>query len=203
LNGLITKMAHGSYGKKYDISYNCDGTETVTTEDPGYYTGTITAGPLPAIKSGSLHPGYGAVPPNNAGSGTVIISSPAATATYTPTSVTVAPGYANTSISANNLSSGSGYTYTTGTGGGSPWASNTITGGKLNLEGKDADININGKSLVDTLQALEERLNILVPNPELEKEWAELKRLGDRYRKLETDLKEKAAMWAALKAEDR
>ena len=190
--------------KRYDISYDIDETENVTAEDTGYYTGTITAGPLPAIKSSAIHPGYGAVPPNNTGTGTVIISSPTTTATYTPTSLTVTPKYANTIVSSNGLSSGTGYTYTTGTGGGSPWATNTtLTGGKLHLEGEGADIDINGKSLTDTLRALEERLNILVPNQELEKEWKELKKLGDKYRKLEKELKEKAAMWAALKAEDR
>jgi hypothetical protein len=183
-----------------DITKEKD-TGTVITEDPGYYTGTISAGPLPAIKSGSLHPTYGAVPPNNAGTGTVIISSPDATATYTPTSLTVTPKYANTTISSNGLSSGTGYTYNLGTGGGgSPWATNTtLTGGKLHLEGEGADIDINGKSLVATLEALEERLNILTPNPELEQEWKELKKLGDKYRKLEKELKEKAKMWDALK----
>jgi hypothetical protein len=176
--------------KRYDISYDTD--ETVTTEDTGYYTGTISAG--------TLHPGYGAVPPNNAGSGTVIISTPDATATYTPTSLTVAPKYANTTISSNGLSSGTGYTYNLGTGGGSPWATGTTaSAGKLNLLGEDADLVINGKSLVDTLQALEERLNILVPNQELEKEWKELKKVGDKYRKLEKELKEKTKMWDTLK----
>lgn len=187
--------------KRYDISYNCDGPETVTTEDPGYYTGTITARPLPAIKSGSLHPSFGAVPPDNTGTGTVIISSPDATATYTPTSLTVTPKYSNTTITSNGLTSGSGYTYTTGTGGGNPWATNTtLKGGQLELEGKDADVIIDGKSLLDTLKALEERLNILVPNPELELEWTELRTLGEKYRKLEADLTEKAAMWGRLKA---
>jgi len=93
--------------------------------------------------------------------------------------------------------------YTTATGVASPWLSTNATSTKINLDGADADIVINGHSLTDALQALEERLNILVPNTQLEKEWAELKRLGDQYRKLESDLKEKAAMWAALKAEDR
>lgn len=177
--------------KRYDISYDTD--ETVTTEDTGCYTG--------AISGGTLHPGYGAVPPSNPGTGTVIISSPDAIATYTPTSLTVKPNYANTIISSTGLSSGSGYTYTAGNGGGgSPWATNTtLTGGKLHLEGEGADIDINGKSLVDTLQVLEERLNILVPNQELEKEWKELKKLGDKYRRLEKELKEKAKMWTVLK----
>jgi hypothetical protein len=69
---------------------------------------------------------------------------------------------------------------------------------KINLDGAEADIVINGHSLTETLKALEERLNILVPNAELEKEWAELKQLGDAYRKLEADLTEKAHMWQAL-----
>jgi hypothetical protein len=155
------------------------------------YTGTISAG--------TVHPGFGAVPPN--GTGTVIISTPNATATYTPTSVTLKPNYANTTISSNGLGTGSGYTYTTGTGGGNPWATNTtLRGGQLELEGKDADVIIDGKSLLDTLKALEERLNTLVPNPKLEEEWTELKTLGEKYRKLEADLKEKADMWGRLKA---
>ena len=121
-------------------------------------------------------PGYGAVPP--------------------------APTYSNVTITSTGATTAP--IYTTGTGIASPWATNTtLKGGQLELEGKDADVIIDGKSLLSTLQALEERLNILVPNTELETEWAELKRLGDRYRKLEADLKEKASMWAALKAEDR
>jgi hypothetical protein len=69
---------------------------------------------------------------------------------------------------------------------------------KLNLDGADADIVINGHSLTETLRALEERLNILVPSAELETEWAELKQLGDAYRKLEAELAEKSRMWKAL-----
>ena len=183
--------------KRYDISYDTD--ETVTTEDTGYYTGTITAGPLPAIKSSEIYPGYGAVPPNNKGSGTVIINSPTATATYTPTSLTVTSKYANTTISSNGLSSGSGYTYTAGNGAVANVTGNVTTLGKMNLIGDDADLTINGKSLVNILQALEERLNILVPNQELEKEWKELRKLGDKYRKLEKELKEKTKMWDTLK----
>lgn len=148
--------------KRYKIK------ELVTTEDTGYYTGTITAGPLPAITSGSLHPGYGAVP-----------------LTYSNVTLT-STGCTTTPI------------YTAGTGISSPWASTSITG-KLNLDGDQADIVINGKSLTETLQALEERLNILVPNSELETDWADLKQLGDAYRKLEQDLKEKTKMWKALK----
>ena len=69
----------------------------------------------------------------------------------------------------------------------------------ITLKGEDADIDINGKSLMKTLEALEDRLNMLVPNPELEKEWDQLKKLGDRYRKLEKQCRDKATMWAKLK----
>ena len=72
--------------------------------------------------------------------------------------------------------------------------------GKLSLQGANADIDINGRSLMKTLDALQERLNMLVPNPELEKEWDNLRRLGNRYRKLEAKCKEKAEMWNKLKS---
>ena len=61
------------------------------------------------------------------------------------------------------------------------------------------DIEINGRSLMDAIEALEQRLNIMVPNPELEKEWDELKELGDRYRELEKQCKEKGQMWTKLR----
>lgn len=100
--------------------------------------------------------------------------------------------YANTTITSTGISSGAGLTYTSGTG--VQWQSPS-TDGTISAK----DVNINGRSLNEAIQALEERLNILVPNPELEKEWDQLKQLGDQYRKLEKDLTEKAAMWKALK----
>lgn len=105
------------------------------------------------------------------------------------------PAYANTTISSTSLGSGSGLTYTSGTGIGynpveATWSAGTSTG---TMHAKD--LILDGVSL---RQLLEERLNMLVPNPELEKEWAELKELANQYRKLETDLKEKARMWKAL-----
>ena len=81
----------------------------------------------------------------------------------------------------------------------SPWVSSSSTG-ELRLSGENADIIINGKSLGRAIAKIEERLNILVPNPELEKEWAELRALGDEYRKLETKLTEQVEVWRRLKA---
>jgi hypothetical protein len=71
--------------------------------------------------------------------------------------------------------------------------------GTIEIKGEDADIKINGKSMVTWMEAVEERLNILTPNPELEKDWDDLHELGERYRALERKCKEKAQMWKALK----
>jgi len=117
-----------------------------------------------------------------------------------PVVYTMAPNISTISLSGPNVTP----TWSIG--------SNTITGlngisavdikpsGTITLKGDDADIDINGKSLMKTLEALEDRLNMMVPNPELEKEWDDLKKLGDRYRKLEKKCKEKAKMWNKLKS---
>jgi len=104
------------------------------------------------------------------------------------------------------------YTYTTNTTNAtSPWVtvSNGGTGSSpamtinpsatIDLRGENPDIKINGKSMVTWMEKVEERLNILTPNPELEKDWDDLRKLGNRYRTLEKKCKEKAQMWAALK----
>jgi hypothetical protein len=95
------------------------------------------------------------------------------------------------SVDWSNISVSSGWTTTSPT---------TISQhGVLDLRGKNADLKINGRSLMDAIDALEQRLNILVPNPELETEWDELRELGERYRELEKKCKEKGEMWKKLK----
>lgn len=74
--------------------------------------------------------------------------------------------------------------------------------GRIECTGENADLVLNGKSVKSTLEAIEERLAILQPNPELEKEWEELKELGQRYRTLEADIKEKMKVWDTLKKTD-
>jgi hypothetical protein len=73
----------------------------------------------------------------------------------------------------------------------------------LSIKGKNADIEINDKSLMTTLRAIEKRLGWLDFNHELEKEWAELKELADRYRELEKQCQEKVDMWSALKKSEK
>ena len=63
----------------------------------------------------------------------------------------------------------------------------------------DGDITLRGKSLVKTIDKIEERLAILHPNAELEERWKELKELGRRYRELEADIIEKESIWNTLK----
>ena len=96
---------------------------------------------------------------------------------------------------------GSGYTWTTGSNGIDWSVGSNIqpSSGKISITGPSADIEVNGRSLMDAIDALEQRLNIMVPIPELEAEWDELKELGDRYRALEKQCKEKGEMWTKLK----
>ena len=72
--------------------------------------------------------------------------------------------------------------------------------GSLSLQGDGADITINGVKLSETLKALQERLNVLVPNPKLEKDWEDLAELGRQYRELEKHITEKMATWDKLKS---
>ena len=72
--------------------------------------------------------------------------------------------------------------------------------GTIELQGEGADVRINGVSLTGVLKNIEERLNILRPDTELEAEWDQLRKLGEQYRTLEAELKEKSLMWSKLKA---
>ena len=71
---------------------------------------------------------------------------------------------------------------------------------KIKLDGNDADIEINGESLVGMLKSIQERMNILTVNTKLESEWEELRALGDQYRALEKHILEKQATWDRLNA---
>ena len=112
--------------------------------------------------------------------------------------------YSNVSItSPYTVSSGINFpnaVYTTSTVN-SPWVqSPPMAGPKIRLEGADADIEINGVSLWATMQEISNRLNIMHTNPELETEWAELRELGEQYRKLEQHILDKQATWDRVRA---
>lgn len=109
----------------------------------------------------------------------------------------------NTTSPYNSVSATGGpYTTTSGagvTGINSPWATYNPAP-KIRLDGEGADIEVNGWSLIDSIKRIEERLNILHPNTKLETEWAELRELGEQYRKLEQHIRDKQATWDRLKA---
>lgn len=101
-----------------------------------------------------------------------------------------------------------GYVYTTTTTGPSlAWGTESIipdniTGGALEVKGDanfQGEVRLKGKNLSDTLQAIEDRLAILHPNPKLEEKWEKLKTLGKMYRELEQEIIEKEKMWDILK----
>jgi len=69
----------------------------------------------------------------------------------------------------------------------------------LELQGENADVVVNGVSLMETLRQIQRRLNILEPNAGLESEWQELRELGDRYRALEKKILEQNALLNTLK----
>ena len=74
--------------------------------------------------------------------------------------------------------------------------------GKMRITGEDADIELNGISLKQTLDQLQERMAILQPNPDLEKEFKELREIRQKYIQLEKNLLEKKEMWDTLNKDD-
>ncbi len=83
------------------------------------------------------------------------------------------------------------------------WNSSTTTSVNIDTNGinvrEGGDIKIGSKSLSDAIGAIEERLAILNPNPELEDRWEQLKELRKQYVELEKDLLEKEKLMKILK----
>ena len=77
-----------------------------------------------------------------------------------------------------------------------------LKGATLQVKGDadfEGDLKLKGKSLKDSLEAIEERLAILRPNEELEEKWENLRGLRKMYMELEAEIIEKEKMWAILK----
>lgn len=159
--------------QKTDLDKIQEQFNTTMLNNPGAYTGTISAG---------LCEDTITLSPGNLWSNSSITNT-----SITGGGYTVAPN-----VTLN------GGLYSTGTVS-QPWS--TYTGApKIKLDGEGADIEVNGWSLIESIKKIEERLNILHPNTELETEWEELRALGDEYRKLEQHIKDKQATWDKLKA---
>ncbi len=70
---------------------------------------------------------------------------------------------------------------------------------RITLTGDDADIEINGESVVSMLKQIRDRLNILQVSAEMEQEWDELRILREQYEAKLAECQEKSRAWAALK----
>jgi hypothetical protein len=71
--------------------------------------------------------------------------------------------------------------------------------GTIELNGDDADIRVNGESVMETLRWMKERLAWLDVRTDLESEWQELRELGDQYRAMVSTIEDKVRMWDTLK----
>ena len=80
------------------------------------------------------------------------------------------------------------------------WSDLSVTkpSSKLTLNGEDADIEINGESLCGMIRGIQERLNILCPDPDIEQEWDELRTIREQYEAKLAECKEKSRVWKAL-----
>jgi len=72
--------------------------------------------------------------------------------------------------------------------------------GRITLNGADADIEINGESVVSMLRDIRDRLAILKVSEEMEAEWDELRSLREQYEAKLSECRQKSAMWNALKS---
>jgi hypothetical protein len=108
--------------------------------------------------------------------------------------------YYNNAIPSSNITWQSPNIWSTNNTVGATVGATVGTSGRIDLVGESADIIVNGKSMMKMLERIEDRLNLLTTNPELEKDWDELRKLGDRYRQLEKKCNEKAETWKKLKA---
>jgi hypothetical protein len=70
---------------------------------------------------------------------------------------------------------------------------------KISINGPDADIEINGDSVVGMLREIRDRLNILQVSQDMEAEWDELRVLREQYEAKLAECREKSQAWAALK----
>lgn len=114
-------------------------------------------------------------------------------------------------ITYNPITGSGGYTYTLANSASTSavsWATITSDGhanlkpNSIQVKGDaefEGDLKIQGKSLKESLDRIEERLAILRPNEELEEKWDQLRGLRKLYMELEAEIIEKEKMWAILK----
>jgi len=117
--------------------------------------------------------------------------------------------YGNVTVNASALPA-SGSVYVSNNTSSANWtvATNTTAtpmtvnqSGRISLVGKDADLDINGVSLKETLTSIQEMLGVMKMDSALETEFEELRAAGERYRELRERFQEQKAVWDTLKRE--
>ena len=98
-------------------------------------------------------------------------------------------GAGSHTISIANGGAGTGAVLTSNGTNATTWANTnvakTTAQGQLHLEGKDADIVMNGASLKEILDGITDRLSILQPKPELLAKYDNLREAYEHYKTLE------------------
>ena len=122
---------------------------------------------------------------------------------------TVTLGGSGTVTLGGSGGSGAVYTVTAGSGGGSGgvinpagnWAKPYTTSDNMTIDADD--IKLRGKSLMASLDRIEQRLGILDCDEQLEQHWDKLKALGDEYRELKQHIEDKMKTFETLKSMPR
>jgi len=72
--------------------------------------------------------------------------------------------------------------------------------GRISLQGDDADIEINGESVVGLLREIRDRLNIIQVSETMEAEWDDLRALREQYEAKLAECREKSKIWKTLQS---
>ena len=108
---------------------------------------------------------------------------------YTIGNISLATAAGVTGSSGSSYTLGAGATgvmaTTTWTNSVLPTSAKITANGKMELHGDDADLIINGQSLKDTMQTIQDRLAILVPDPKKLEQFEALKQAYEHYKTLE------------------
>ena len=75
---------------------------------------------------------------------------------------------------------------------------NLTSSNRISLVGDDADIEINGESVVSMLRDIRDRLNMLQVSKDMEAEWTELRVLREQYEAKLIECRAKSQVWTAL-----
>lgn len=116
---------------------------------------------------------------------------------YNTTTASTWPSYGNITISTGGTASS--VLYSTGAGSGYNWgtvttaASSNLAGSGLHVSSNariDGDLTVKGVSIMETLDKINERLAILVPDPKKLEKFKALKKAYDNYKTLEALIQE-------------